>query len=740
MLRTTGRFLLLGALLAGTALLTAARPARAAELKKDTSLAFAPDDAAFSMTYLRNKEQVDLFYKSNAYKALRELPIVKELWKKAKDDLSKEGQPLAIYGKLLEDKDNKELLDVLAEGLSDEVSVIGGKAWVDLLGVASKLQLAQYAGMLRGLTGQGNPNIGQARGVLSMLMKDRAKLKVPELLIALKLKDAKRADKQLARLYKMADAFIKNNEQAKEQLAGRLKQQKAAGGTFVTLELDGAMLPWAQADLSDVEENKGEFDPLINHLKKMKLTASVGVARGYLVIALTATTKELEAVLAGKGKLLAGRPELAPVYKHEGKKLVEVSYWSGALASASGAARDEVDNLVKEVKKALEKVEQIKEDRRKAINKDLDAFAADLKSMYPKDRAGGASYAWMSERGYEGYSHDYNDHSHLKGVKLDLHNHFGGSPIFAFAFATPVRGTYYTSLVKWAKKVHEHGEAVFLDTAGDEEKDTYKKFTQDAFPLLKKLDEATTKQLIPALKSNGGFGIVIDGKWKSKQWVPVMPKADREMPMVELGLLLSHGDAAKFTAAMTEYRKTLNDLYAKFRENAPDNIPEVKIPVPDADKSGPATVYSWPLPEVAGLDKQLLPTAAVGKTVAALALSKKHAERLAASTPLKVKSGPLATKKALVGACVLDWPAFVDLATPWVETAVRMRAPVPDDEAAAKKAKAALDDQLKQLKVVAEVLKAFRGVSSVTYLEGKGLVTHVEYVVKDVPKVVKAEP
>src|SRR5262249_31943656 len=156
------------------------------------------------------------------------------------------------------------------------------------------------------------------------------------------------------------------------------------------------------------------------------------------------------------------------------------------------------------------------------------------------------------------------------------------------------------------KKIHEHGEAIFLDNADDNDKDTYKKFTQDAFPLLKKIDETTTKQLIPSLK-NGGVGIVIDGKWKSKAWVPVMPKADKEMPMLELGLLLSISDAKRFTGAMTEYRKTLNDLYAKLRENAPDNIPEVKVPAPDVDTSGPVSLYSWPLPEEAGLDKQFVP-------------------------------------------------------------------------------------------------------------------------------------
>jgi hypothetical protein len=157
MFRTTGRFLLLGALLAGTAFLAAARPAPAAELKKDTSLAFAPDDAAFYLTFLRNQEQMDLFYKSNAYKTLRDLPLVKEAWKKAQAGLGKEGGPLEMYKKFTEDKDNKELIDVLLEGLGDEVFVVGGKTWVDLTSIYSKIQFAQYAGMLKGLSVRWTP-------------------------------------------------------------------------------------------------------------------------------------------------------------------------------------------------------------------------------------------------------------------------------------------------------------------------------------------------------------------------------------------------------------------------------------------------------------------------------------------------------------------------------------------------------------------------------------------------------
>src|SRR5262245_38213135 len=80
--RTTERMpgrrpLLAATLLVAAALLTGATSARAQGIKTDTSLSLIPADAAFYASTLRNREQVELFLKSNAFKALRDLDVVK---------------------------------------------------------------------------------------------------------------------------------------------------------------------------------------------------------------------------------------------------------------------------------------------------------------------------------------------------------------------------------------------------------------------------------------------------------------------------------------------------------------------------------------------------------------------------------------------------------------------------------------------------------------------------------------
>jgi hypothetical protein len=170
-----------------------------------------------------------------------------------------------------------------------------------------------------------------------------------------------------------------------------------------------------------------------------------------------------------------------------------------------------------------------------------------------------------------------------------------------------------------------------------------------------------------------------------------------------------------------------------------ENIPEFKIPSPEAEKTAAGTLYYYPIPEEAGLDKQVQPTFGLGKKVGVFALSKKHAERLLAETPLKVKSGPLARKGNLVGVCVVNWPAFVDAVRPWLEFVVPMSmiasaGSAEDDPNAKQKLKEAADLIVKQMRPVFPILKVFKGATWVSYVEGDALVTHGQMVLKDLPK------
>jgi hypothetical protein len=713
---------LAGAVVAAPLLL--AWPARAdAKPAPETSnsTALVPADVSYYSALLRNKQQLDIVRKSKAYQRLKELPIVKE--KLA--ELSKEDGPLGKLRAFLEMKDNKELADVLTDAAANEVFCYAGSSWPELIGLSAEVFSAVLNGVAAGVLGGEDPGKAAGRAVLQLLDKNKGKVKAPQLVFGFKVSDARKVEGQITRLERVLQAFIKNKEEL-EFLKGKLQRVRVDGSNFLALTLDGGMLPWDQVPIKDWEDRGGEFDEIIKHLKETTLTVSLGVRDNYLLFALSSKAEDL-ATFGTKGKKLSGRAELKPLAKAGKKPLTAISYVSKALKDKLFGTPADIDSLVKMGKVWLSKAE-LPEGKQKAIEKDLDGLAADIKKYLPV-RGASFTYEYLTDSGYEGFSYDYGKHDSYKGAHFKLRDHLGGDPIFAMGYGRKVDGTLYATAVKWIKTIYGHAEEQILARLGDDEKDKYKKGAKAIFPLFKRFDEATRNLLLPALK-DGSLAVVLDGKWTSKKWFPDIPAGDKAMPMLQPGLVLSLADAGKFQKAMKEYRITLNELFEKAGEVDKENVPEVKIPVPDSAKVAGGTLYYYKLPEDWGVDKQIQPTAGVGKAVAALTLSRAHTERLLARKPLVAKTGPLA-RKDVIGMTYFNVPALIDAIGPWVELSIAQSVPVPDDKDAAREAKQKAEAIIKQVRVVLDVLKVWQTYSSATYLEDGVLATHYQYTFKD---------
>ena len=717
--------LLLGALLAATMLSSSLR-ADDAVAKTGSALSLVPADASYFVTMLRNKEQVDILYKSNAYKTLRSLPMIKEAYEKLTKEIAKDpNNPLAMYHNFVKDKDNQELVDLLLEGVADEFFIYGGKDWAGFLQLAGRVNNASSWGSFSGLVGGTDPQKAQIHAILKTLQDGKVNLRIPDLVIGFKLKSNARADNQVKRLERILGGL---SETVLPQIKGKMNRKKAGGGDFLTVEVDGSLIPWNDVPIKDYEEKKDEFDDLVNHAKKMTAAVSVGVKDGYLMLAVTSTVADLDK-LGPTVKSLASREECKPLARAAGKPLTGIGYTSKEFLTAAAGSQGDLESMGKSLKEILAKAPQINAERKKAIEKDLDAMIAEAKKYTPTYGAA-LSYAYMTPTGYEGYSYDYGNQDRLKGVACKLQEHFGGSPLFATAFACKPTGEYYAQMVKWLKIIYGHAEAAVMDVAPQEGKDAYQQFSKVLFPILQRFDEITRKQLLPSIKESG-LGIVLDAKWASKQWHNQAPPMDKEMPGPELGLLVGISDAKGFEKAMADYRKTLNELYEKVRDVVPnkENIPEFKIPAPESEKGANGLLLFYPFPDEIGLDKQVHPMVGIGKSVSVLALSKKHVDRLMGVTTLSMKSGPLSRKTDLVGVSVLDWPSLMDVVSPWVEFGVRMAS-----EGNAEFPKEKIGEMIKQGKVAFEVLKCFKGSTSASFLEDGKLVTHSEIVIKDLEK------
>jgi hypothetical protein len=706
-------------------------PARAAgDGKPEGALALIPANASFYSAMLRNKEQIDLIARSKAWAALRDMPGVKMAWQMVQAQYTEQDGKLAPLRAFLEQEENQELVAFLGDAVSHEIFFCGGANWVPFFELTSILNNAQRYGPLPVLIEKGpqavEKNNLQAQLMLRALAAHPELIQVPDFIVGFKLTDTKRAQNQLKRLEVIAVALSGMNP----ALKGRVKTVKVGDDSFLTVNLDGSMVPWDEIPIKSVEEKEGEFDGLVKKLKETKLTISLGVKGDYLLLGI-GSSADVVAQVGGRGKHLADLPELKPVLAAADKRLTSIGYASAALRAESGSSARDVDNLLAFGREALAAAD-IPEASKKKIGKDLETMSREMLKEAPTYGAE-VSFAYLTGRGIESWSYDYTKELSLDGSRpLTLLNHLGGNPIFAAVARQKSSPEGYQGFVKWIKVFYGHAAEVLLAKLEKEQREVYEKYSKEIFPFLKRLDEINGKMLLPAL-ADGQLGFVLDAKWKSKQWHQALPELPVPLPLPEVAVVLGVSDADLLRKAMSSYRTLFNDAIAKARELVPQaDIPDIQVPEPESKETRVGNLFYYPLPPLVGVDPQVVPTAGLSKKVAVLTLSHAAAERILQSKPLEVKGDPLADlKKPRASASYFNCPALVDTLAPWAEMGVTMivaqQLRTPDEESAKK----AQMEMLAQLRTVLRVLKVFRGSSSSTAQEDGVWVTHGETVIRD---------
>ena len=282
-----------------------AGPAPAADPAAATSLKLVPADAAFYTSLLRNKEQLDIVARSRAWDKLWSLPSVQTAWKTVQDQYNNPAGGLASVRQVMQAEENQELLALIGDAFSDEVFCYGDDAWADLFGLYQEVYAAnQYQPLIAQLHHEASErpaNEAQVRAFLSALAKNPERIKVPNLVVGFKVGDAPRAEKQIQRL----EGFAQQLGQVIPDLKSRVKRTKVGDASFLTLTLDGAQVPWDSIPWKQYEDKPGEFAPVIDKLKSLTLTISLGVEHGCLVLGVGPSADYLSS-LGGEGPRWTG--------------------------------------------------------------------------------------------------------------------------------------------------------------------------------------------------------------------------------------------------------------------------------------------------------------------------------------------------------------------------------------------------------------------------------------------------
>ena len=698
--------------------------ARAAE----NSLQLVPADAGFYSAMLHNKEQCDILTNSKAFKALWELPQVQMGLKALDAEYHKEKGELAQFRQFIESDVGKDIVGLVSEAFADEIFLYGGDSWggflKTLMSVSNGVQYGPLKAQLEGKAGGLNPGEIQGYYALKALASDLKSVKVPDLVLGFKLKNAEKAE----RLLNMFEVIVNQAmKKAPPPLQGAFKRAEVGKSRLLTLTVTGAMVPWERVPIQDLEQKAGEFGPLLKHLKQSQITVSLGVHEGFLMLAV-GTSTDAVAKLSGKGPLLKDRPELKPLAKAGTNTVTDLAYTSKALLDPIFAANVETYDTLLDLGKAGINASPLPEERKAKMIKDLEALMKDMKAAQPV--AGAAfSFNFLTSKGTEGYAYNWTKDPGADGSKpLTLFNHAGGNPILVALGRSKVDVESYKALAKYTHVIYGHLDALAKDNLPNEEAKTrYLELSKILEGIATKFNTITVEQFYPAT-ADGQFGFVIDGKWTSKEWI-TGAKLDKPMPMLEVGFMMGLSDSELFVKAVGAYRKLINEGIAEIAKAVPElNIPpQLEIHVPESKKVEGGTLYFYPL-EASGLDKQFQPMFGVGKDVLVFACGQNHVTRLLANKPPKLADGPLASRldKPLSAGFYLDFPALVDALTPWLELGVgqALKETVKDKQQVA--------EGMKALATVLKVLKCVQATSSATYTEGSATVTHSATKVKDI--------
>ncbi|MBN2476614.1 MAG: hypothetical protein JXB62_18535 [Pirellulales bacterium] len=710
-------FLMIAAVALGG--LLAVEPVRAGQLEDlGTSLNLVPDDAAFCSTMLRNREQIEAIGGSQAWSKLKSMPFVQMglalYYMQAANPESVPGQIQTA----LKDPEVRKLLDLAADMTSDEVfcygdqSLVGAMELMQQIGGAMRYgpAIMQISGKAKGI----NENQLQGMLLLSALAENVELIKAPDMVMGFKVSNTELATEQLLKLEALATEALEQEP----QLQGRLKRATVAGHEYLTLTLDGSMVPWDEVPLEmakELESNEGDLDKVVARLKQSKLVVALGLRKDYLLLSIGSSTDALARL--GESKRLVDRPEIQRLEKHADQRLISVAYVSQAMMARLASSDEDVDDLLEAVDEVLPAAE-LEPEIEAQLRKDVAALAEDVKGLIPEPGAISA-VSFLTDQGIEGYQYNFGDHSQWDGTKpLGMLSHVGGNPFLAMVARAQDSPEDYDLVVKWLKVAYGYVEKLALKEMSERERQQFEKAVTLIGPLLERADKANRELLIPAL-ADSQIGLVIDTKLTSKQFAEELPATEKPMPMLEPAVLIGVSDAKLLRRACREYHEIADALVKAIREIEPGAIPEEFV-IPDAEvsESDAGTVFSYALPVEWGVDEQIVPNFGLSESVAVLTISHEHTQRLLEATPLAAGGVLADPDRPLAVAAVVNWAAFIDALTPWVDLALKAAA---DDAGDGFNPMAGVGAQVH---TVLDVLKVLRTTTAESYIEDDAMVTH----------------
>ena len=712
-------------------------PSLADELTTNAA-AIVPADAAFLSATLRAREQYDRFMKSNAFRALKDLPAVRRALGSLEEQRSMPGSPFSMAETFMQLPENEQAVDVLADMVATDTFVYGEPSCISFLRLLQKVQELQGTAPLQAELGRNDGLEGvQKAAIVKGLAANLDLLVVPDIVWGFRTTKVDAAKAQLRRI----EVLLKLVTQANPAMADALARKPIAGGEVVTFTIQGDQLPWGELEdeLAAGLDDKADLDKVLDRLRKLDVVVALGVIGDRVILSVGDSIDHLQKLaLPGTGRQgLLDTPPFAQLRAHKDKPLTGLAYVSDALADLNRESASSGFRMLNQAADAAIQQAALPAEAAADTRRLLSKAEKDLGRRLPKPGPW-LAFSFLTDQGYEGYAWDWARNQPFDGSRrLDLLEHVGGAPLAAVVSRIKSDPALLDDLTALASGSWGLFMKYGVPRADETERERVEAFDEHVVPLGKKLMEVLRAKIVPAL-ADGQVGLVIDAKTKTTRVQRDLPASAEPLPLLEPAIVLPLADPKLFREGMSDLFTLADELVDAARKMDPDAVPAAyEVPEPEKAKVAAGSIWSFALPE-SGLDEQLRPAIGVGDKAAVFSLVPAQAGRLLAAGRIETGSQLATFQEPLAGAAALDFAGLVDALRPWIVYVTRYGCVQQrdgsvdaDEELTADDETAAAKEALAHVAVALEVAKCFRAATAETSITDEATVTHWRNVIRD---------
>ncbi|MFM7291241.1 MAG: hypothetical protein ACKO6B_08425 [Planctomycetia bacterium] len=766
----------------------------AADALATSGVAIIPEDAAFVSSTLRAREQYDRLEKSNAFAALRKLPVFSRAVDSIEEQKLQPGSPLSMFSTFMELPENEQALELIKDMVATDTFVYGEPSCIAFVELLKKIQQAQNAATVLQLAG-GDASVGgvevdmlegielddededeedededdedeegatdvrrgvrvrpvrfqaiedaepfsaeelATRLVVKTLAENTDLIVVPDIVWGFKTTKLDAATSQLKRI----EVLTKLVTQANPELAESLERRKVAGGEVLTFTIkpDADLI---RAGIPGIEDQGQQLEKVLEKLERLQIVIGLGVIGDRVILSFGDSIDHLEKLAVGgsnRKSLLSSKP-FEPLRAQAAKPFTGISYLSEAMQRALAPSAADIEQLA-ELSDSVADLAELPDGAADEARRILGKVAEGYKRRLPVPGAW-LAFSFFADQGYEGYVWDWSKNLPFDGSKrLELLEHAGGAPLGAVAFRVKSDPGQFEDFTSWADMGWSFFRTYLVPKAGGDAGEKIDEVDEHLAPLAAKLAGILRTKILPSL-ADGQIGFVIDGKSTTKRPHASLPSAAEPLPLLEPAIVLGLDDPKLFREGMSDVFELADELVDAVREMNPDAVPAgYRVPEPVKAKVEGGTLWSFPIAS-SGLDDKVQPSIGVGDDAAVLSLVPKQAGRLLLQTRLETGSQLSKFEEPLVAAAALDFAGLVDAIQPWVVYLTRYGCAQqrdgsvdPTGELGADDENAQAKDALAQAKVVFEAIKSLRVAVAETATQSDATVTHWRNVIRDMP-------